>query len=124
MITRIESIKSVGLFNDANGRPFTFRKATMFYAENGRGKSTLASVLRSLSTGDSAAIIKRKTIDTQAQPEIDLQFDSGHKVVFKAGKWSEVRSELLIFDSDFVDQNVHSGGIVSTGHRKICLSLL
>lgn len=118
MITRIESIKSVGLFNDASGRPFTFRKATLIYAENGRGKSTLASILRSLSTGDSAAILKRKTIDAQAQPEIDLQFDSGHKVAFKAGKWSEVRPELLIFDSDFVDQNVHSGGVVSTGHRK------
>lgn len=118
MITRIESIKSVGLFFDANGKPFTFRKATLIYAENGRGKSTLASILRSLATGDTNAILKRRTIDSPAQPEVELQFGSGQKVSFKGGVWSHVRPELLVFDSDFVDQNVHSGGIVSAGHRK------
>lgn len=118
MIKRIESIKSVGLFNDANGKPFAFQKATLIYAENGRGKSTLASILRSLSSGDSAAIVKRKTIDAQVLPEIGLQFESGHKVTFKNGNWSEIRPEILVFDSEFVDQNVHSGGVVSTGHRK------
>lgn len=118
MIKRIESIKSVGLFNEANGKPFAFQRATLIYAENGRGKSTLASILRSLSVGDSAAVLKRKTIDATAQPEIDVQFENGHKVSFKSGVWSEVHPELLIFDSDFVDLNVHSGGVVNTGHRK------
>lgn len=49
MLERIEEIKGVGLFHDANGKPHKFQKATVLYADNGRGKSTLASILRSLS---------------------------------------------------------------------------
>jgi wobble nucleotide-excising tRNase len=47
-----------------------------------------------------------------------LQFENGHKVSFQNGAWSEQRAELLVYDVDFVGRNVHSGGVVSTDHRK------
>ena len=47
-----------------------------------------------------------------------MQFGSGHKVTFLANKWSEARSEFMVFDADFVEKNVHSVGVVTTGHRK------
>ena len=47
MLERIEQIQGVGLLHDANGKPFKWQKATLIYADNGRGKSTVASVLRS-----------------------------------------------------------------------------
>lgn len=118
MLKRIAEIKCVGLLHDANGSSHPCQKATLIYADNGRGKSTLASILRSASTGDAKLIADRKTIDGTVLPKVEFQFDSGHKVIFDNGIWSESRPELLVFDADFIERNVHSGGTVSTGHRK------
>lgn len=121
MLERIESIQGVGLLHDANGKPHTCQKATLIYADNGRGKSTLATVLRSVAAGDATLIAHRKTVDGTLPPKVALQFASGHKVNFSANVWSESRPEILVFDADFVERNVHSGGAVNTGHRKSLL---
>jgi wobble nucleotide-excising tRNase len=118
MLDRIEEIQGIGLLHDANGKPFKWQKATLLYADNGRGKSTLATILRSLGANDPSPILERKTIDGTLPPKATLQFPSGHKVTFNGTKWSEARPEFLVFDSDFVEKNVHSGGVVNTGHRK------
>lgn len=118
MLERVEQIQGIGLLHDANGKPFKWHKGTLIYADNGRGKSTLASVLRSAATGDASLVTARATVDGTLPPSAILQFGSGHKVIFAAGKWSEPRPELLVFDSDFIEKNVHSGGVVSTGQRK------
>ena len=118
MLERIAEIKGIGLLHDANGKSFTCEKATFIYSDNGRGKSTLASVLRSVSSNASALILHRKTIDGTSEPQVTLQFGSGHKVTFNGAVWSEQRPDVLVFDSDFIEQNVHSGGAVTTGQRK------
>lgn len=117
MLERIEEIQGVGLFHDANGKPYRLHKAAFIYADNGRGKSTLCSLLQSLATADSAPL-SRKTIDGKLEPRVSIQFDKGQKVEFSNGKWSQARPELLVFDSAFVDSNVHSGGAVTTTQRK------
>jgi wobble nucleotide-excising tRNase len=118
MLERIETIQGIGLLHQANGKPCKFEKATLIYADNGRGKSTLATILRSVSTDDPSLIHACKTVDGTNSPEVVLQFGNGHKVTFKNGAWSEIRSELLVFDADFIGRNVHSGGEVSTDHRR------
>ncbi len=118
MLERISEIQGVGLLHQANGKPYTCHKATLIYADNGRGKSTLAAILRSAATGNAALVSGYKTIDGTLPPKVILQFGSGHKVTFENGAWSEQRSELLIFDVDFIGRNVHSGGVVNTDHRK------
>ncbi|HWK69542.1 MAG TPA: AAA family ATPase [Burkholderiaceae bacterium] len=118
MLERVSEIKGIGLLHDANGKSHFCRKATLIYGDNGRGKSTLATILRSLSTGDGSLLSNRKTLDGTFPPEVTLQFASGHKVTFTNGHWSEQRSEVLVFDADFIEKNVHSGGAVSTNHRK------
>lgn len=118
MLDRIELVQGVGLLHDANGKLHACQKATLIYADNGRGKSTLATVLRSAATGDPTLVAHRKTVDGTLPPKVILQFSNGHKVNFSANAWSESRPEVLVFDADFVERNVHSGGAVSTGHRK------
>ena len=118
MLERIAEVQGVGLLHDAKGKSYTCQKATLIYAENARGKTTLTSVLRSASTGNVALITERKTVDGTLLPKVVLHFASGHKVCFEKGVWSERRPELLVFDADFIERNVHSGGTVSTGHRK------
>lgn len=122
MLERIEEIQGVGLLHQADGKPYTWKKATLIYADNGRGKSTLAAILRSASTGNASSISNWKTVDGTLSPKIILQFGSGHKVTFEKGAWSEQRPEFLVFDSDFIGRNVHSGGAVNTDHRKNLLA--
>ena len=118
MLERISEIQGIGLFHDASGKPYTCRKATLIYGDNGRGKSTLATILRSLSTGDASLITHRKTLDGKLPPKVILHFGNGHQVSFASSAWSEQRSEVLVFDADFIERNVHSGGAVNTNHRK------
>lgn len=118
MLERIEDIQGIGLLHQANGKPYKCQKATLIYADNGRGKSTLATILRSASTGNASLINACKTVDGTLAPKVVLQYGSGHKVTFDNGTWSEQRPELLVFDADFIGRNVHSGGTVNTDHRK------
>lgn len=121
MLERIETIKGIGLLHEANGKPYKFQRATLVYADNGRGKSTLATILRSVATNEAKLIDACKTVDGDNTPEVVLQFDSGHKITFKNGEWSEARPGLMVFDADFIGRNVHSGGEVSTDHRRCLL---
>ena len=118
MLERIEVIQGVGLLHQANGKSYTCHKATLIYADNGRGKSTLATLFRSVATGNAGLISARKTLDGTLPQKAILQFGSGHRVTFENEVWSEKRPELLVFDSDFIERNVHSGGAVNTDHRK------
>lgn len=118
MLERIHEIQRIGLLHQANGKPFACKRATLIYADNGRGKSTLATVFRSVSINDATLITDRATVDGTLQQKVVLQFGNGHKVTFNSGLWSEQRPELLVFDANFVERNVHSGGSVSTDHRK------
>ena len=118
MLERIEWIRGIGLLHDVDGKALKLSKTQLIYADNGRGKSTLASVLRSVADGDASALLDRKTIDGSIAPDVSLAFGSGHKVILTKGKWSESRPELLVFDAEFIEKNVHSGGVVSPGQRK------
>lgn len=118
MLERIEGIQGIGLLHHANGGSYTCKKATLIYADNGRGKSTLATIFRSASTGNALLIGACKTVDGKLAPKVVLQFGSGHKVTFENMTWSEKRPELVVFDADFIGRNVHSGGVANTDHRK------
>lgn len=109
MLNKILSIQGVGLFHDVQASSFKFEKNALIYAENGRGKSTLSSIFRSLRDNDSSVISSRQTLDGTIDPNIKMLFDDGHKITFN-DFWSEGKPEIAIFDTDFIDRNVNSGG--------------
>ena len=84
MLERIEWIRGIGLLHDVDGRALKFSKTQLVYADNGRGKSTLASVLRSVAEGNSAALIDRKTVDGTIPPDVSLAF--GRAIVLCVSK--------------------------------------
>lgn len=118
MLERIHRVKGIGLLHDADGRQHAFKKATLIYADNGVGKSTLASIFRSCASNDPDLIRRRKTIDGNYPPEVLLQFSNGQQSEFTSTGWSNSHPELLVFDADFVEQNVYAGGQVTTDQRK------
>jgi len=118
MLERIHHIKGIGLLHEADGRAYGLKKATFLYADNGLGKSTLASIFRSCAIDNPDLILNRSTIGGTNEPEVNLQFSNGQRSNFQNGNWDQNCPELLVFDADFVDQNVYAGGKVTADQRK------
>ncbi|HYA44213.1 MAG TPA: hypothetical protein VED59_01295, partial [Acidimicrobiales bacterium] len=89
----------------------------LIFAENGRGKTTLCAVLRSLQSGDPAHVFGRTTLGARGAPEIRVLLDCG-TATFSTGAWSATVPDLAIFDSTFVSENVYSGDTVDLDHKR------
>jgi wobble nucleotide-excising tRNase len=124
MIKKIVSIKNVGRFvrYGASG-DVEFKRYNLIFAENGRGKTTLCAILRSLQSGEPAHIVGRTTLGGTAVPSVIVLTDSG-SAVFDSGAWSNTVPEIAIFDSMFVSENVHSGDVVDIEHKRSLYSII
>jgi wobble nucleotide-excising tRNase len=118
MIERIKLLRNVGQFDSVNPGPqAAFSKLALIYAENGRGKTTLANILRSLGTSNSVLINERHRLGAQHTPHIVINAN-GQSHTFQNGAWSSPLSEIAVFDDNFVAQNVCSGIEIETGHKQ------
>lgn len=118
MLKKIVAIENVGKFASCNAAgDVEFRRFTVIYAENGRGKTTLCDILRSLASGDPAYIAGRKTLGNQAAQSVNIRLD-GQSAEFKDASWNTTYPELAIFDSAFVHENVYAGEYVDHDHKK------
>ena len=119
MLDRIRLIRNIGQFNSvSDGGNLPLSKLTLVYAENGRGKTTLSAILRSLGTGDPLPISERQRLSTSQPPHVVVQPVGGTAMNFQGGAWTQTFPNLAIFDDVFVDQNVYSGLSVEAGHRQ------
>ena len=119
MLRKFIFIRNVGKFkaHSAQGDD-ELRPLTLIYADNGLGKTTLGAVLRSLHTGNPAYILGRKTLGQSDSPSIQLRFDSTN-VTFAGDSWTAASpSSILIFDPDFIDENVYTGCYVQHSHKR------
>jgi wobble nucleotide-excising tRNase len=118
MLKKIVTIKSVGRFKNygANG-DVELKRFSLFFAENGRGKTTLCSILRSLQSSTPGYVIGRKTLGSTDPQEIRILLDTG-PVTFSNGAWSRVVPEIVIYDSTFISENVFSGDTVDIEHKR------
>ena len=118
LLKKIVSLKNVGRFTSLAAKgDVQFKRLTLVYGPNGHGKTTLAGVLRSLATGDRAYLDERATLGAADQPQAEVLLDSG-LAKFSNGSWSATASDLQIFDSTFVNDNVFTGEHVGPEHRK------
>lgn len=120
MIRRLRLLRNIGQFDSVDSAAIIFlSRLALIYAENGRGKTTLAAVLRSLATGDPVPITERHRLAAQHPPHVVLDCDGGPpNAMFENGAWNRTLSGLVVFDDVFVDQNVYSGLAVDAEHRK------
>ena len=118
MLQRVISIRNVGRFQSTTAvGDVTFRRATLIFAENGRGKTTLCAILRSLSTGSADLITGRATLGSTDPPEVQLLLSNG-PTTFRTAAWTAPVPDVAIFDGTYVSQNVFAGDVVSTDHRR------
>ena len=120
MISSLQLLRNIGLFDSVNaGANLPLARLTVMYAENGRGKTTLAAILRSLATGDPIPIAERRRLAAQHPPHVVLECDGGPPpAMFQNNAWNRTLPNLTVFDDVFVDQNVYSGLAVEAGHRQ------
>jgi len=120
MINSIQLLRNIGLFDSVSaGASISLARLTLVYAENGRGKTTLAAILRSLATGDPVPITERHRLAALHPPHIVLACDGGPPAaMFQNNAWNRTLTNLVVFDDVFVDQNIHSGLAVAAGHRQ------
>jgi wobble nucleotide-excising tRNase len=124
MLRKIIAIKSVGRFAGyAASGDVELKRYSLIFAENGRGKTTLCAILRSLQLDDGAHVIGRTTLGSTDAPAIAILLESG-VVSFKDGSWTASLPEIAIFDATFVAENVHSGDVVDISHRRSLYSVI
>ena len=118
MLRKITIIENVGRFEKAlPTQNVRFEKCTLFFGENGWGKSTIADILRSLTLGDPEIIVGRKTLAGGPDQKISLQLDTG-RANFEKGSWNGAQPRVAVFDSLFVNDNFYSGDTVSADHLR------
>jgi wobble nucleotide-excising tRNase len=125
VLRKIILIKNVGRFvsYSATG-DVELKRHNLVFAENGRGKTTLCAILRSLQSGDPAYILGRATLGGNAPPEIKFLLASGTTPTFGNAAWTATVRDIAIFDATFVTENVHSGDAVELDHRRNLYSVI
>ena len=118
MITKIEKIQAIGNFEDyvAVG-DVTLKEFNLIYAENGAGKTTLTSIFRSLSSGETSLILKRKRVKT-LMPQIVSIKDTSCQFQYNSNQWNQLKPDIEIFDTFFVNENIYSGFDINNEHKK------
>lgn len=119
MVSAIHLLSNVGQFDAAMpGAQLPFSPMSILYAENGRGKTTMAAIFRSLSNGDPALIADRHRVGSANPPHIIVDGVNGAQHTFQNGAWSTPLGELVVFDDSFVSENICSGIEIEAGHRQ------
>lgn len=119
MLTKIDQIEGTGLFGAA-GPTANFERVTLVFGENGRGKSTLAAVLRSCAENDGSQLRARATLGQPLTQRAILSFTSGtgpYQAILDRGAWNRPAPELIVFDAEFVARNVYAGQEISSDQR-------
>lgn len=118
MIERIIRIRNLGRFANyqAHG-DVTMHKLTLIYGENGRGKTTLCALFRSLMTGHTPPLQARQTLGQVEQPTAEILANGQIRRLLN-GAWTATLPEIAIFDSEFVHQNIYSGDHIARDHRR------
>lgn len=119
MVQSINLLRNVGRFDNVSaGAQLGFTRLTVLYAENARGKSTLAAIMRSLATGAADLVTERTRLGAGQIPHIVIDVGVAPPIVFQNGAWSRTVPELVVFDDAFIAANVCSGIEVGATHRQ------
>ena len=120
MIESFKLLRNLGQFeNGVQAGPIPLGRLTLCHAGNGRGKTTLATVLRSLANNDPELLHQRRRVNSVDKPQVVIQTNSPSGTVhFTDGKWNGKHPNIVVFDDEFVNQNVCSGLSVSPQQRQ------
>lgn len=118
-------IRNVGVLKafDTRNAP-KLEKLTLFYGRNGRGKSTLTSVLRAARDGEAATVLGRRSLGNGgADPKVVLMSAAG-AFTFENGGWNKKGAPVEVFDTAFITDNVYAGELIDLAHDRGLFSII
>lgn len=120
MIRRLKLLRNIGQFDSVDEITANdLERLVLIHGENGRGKTTLVAILRSLETGNPLPIMERWRLSSQHLPHVVLNCNGDSSTaIFRDKAWNCTFPDLVIFDDVFVHENVHSGLEIEAGHRQ------
>jgi len=127
MLKRIQKIQNIGRFASCNPPGCEFMPETIVFGFNSQGKSTLTAILRSIQTGNNNILIGRKTFGETAPKKVEIDFEENSKIeryVFQNKEWNKLNSNICIFDSKFISENIFEGDNVSFDQQKNLNSII
>ncbi len=93
-LREVKYVQNIGCFEKGQSvAAATFGRCTLVFGENGRGKSTLADLLRSLTTNNLNILIGRRTLAGGPKQKAVVRFGD-QRAVFKAGTWTGLRPRI------------------------------
>lgn len=121
-LKRVHEISNIGRFCNCKGiAGIEFAPSTIIFANNGNGKSTFTSILRSFQTGNNNILIGKKTLGSGDSKKIHIDFEDDGKALparFENKKWTCPPNErVFIFDTKFIAENVYDGEKIGDDHR-------
>ncbi len=124
MIERIKLLRNIGPFDNVSpSENITFKPFSLVYGENGRGKTTITAILRSLATGEPVLVEERQRLGSQHPPHVVIVHTDGQSI-FQNRAWTQPLTDIAIFDDAFVSANVCSGIEVQSEHRQALHELI
>jgi wobble nucleotide-excising tRNase len=118
-------IRNVGVLKafDTPGSP-KLAKLSLFYGRNGRGKSTLTSVLRAARDSCSNTVLARQSLGNGgAAPEVTLVTDT-EAIRFHNGAWLTNGAPIEVFDTSFIVDNIYAGELTELAHDRGLFSII
>lgn len=123
-VLKISSIKGYKSFSDFSWSKYckkqnkdgvciepTMSGFSVFFGENGSGKSSVCDILKNLSGNKDDLIAKPESVEILIE---DNSQEATHS--FSSGNWNAAipSSSILFFDVDFINSNVHTNGVRSS----------
>ena len=91
-LREVKYVQNIGRFEKGQSvADATFGPCTLVFGENGWGKSTLADLLRSLTTNNPDIVIGRKTLAGGPEQQVVMRFVD-QRAVFKDGAWTGIQT--------------------------------
>ena len=117
MIETFRLLRNIGQFDSVDsGQQLPLGKFALMYAENGRGKTTLAAVLRSMGNGNPKPILERHRLGAAHPPHLIVGV-GGEEAMFQDGVWQRRFEDVVVFDDEFIADNVCAGMKVEINQR-------
>lgn len=126
MLEKVVCIDNIGVIKKGVPKALDLEKVTLIYADNARGKSTLAALMTACAAGDAADMVKSKTVGAMVDQKVILRFKAPQgdfNAQFDGKAWSGDSPNLHVFNQAFVERNVYTGAAVSPEQRASLLEL-
>nr|WP_314467015.1 AAA family ATPase [uncultured Novosphingobium sp.] len=99
-------------------------KLTLVYGRNGRGKSTLTSILRAARDANPAIVMGRQSLGNGGEAPHIVLTSSASSALFKDGRWNTEAAPIEVFDTTFIADNVFAGELIDLSHDRGLFSII